>query len=154
MIKERYCSYEVARLLKEKGFSELCRYCYGTAVRHNGEDIDEDEEFELKSEGRADEIKYIKGGILHNLYYDNGGLFGKDVCAAPTHQMACDWLGEVHGIYITIVYGDYPSLNKVFWTPQINSLKEFDLPDDFYEDYDEYGEACEAALKYALENLI
>ena len=53
MIKERRCSYEVAKLLKEKGFRECCRCCYGTTVRHNGEDIDEDEEFELKSEGRA-----------------------------------------------------------------------------------------------------
>ena len=63
------------------------------------------------------------------------------------------WLRE-KGIYITIVYGDYPSLNKVFWTPQIDSLEGFDLPDSFYEEYDKYENAVEAAIKYSLENLI
>ena len=28
MIQERYCSYEVARLLKEKGFDEACKCVY------------------------------------------------------------------------------------------------------------------------------
>ena len=73
--------------------------------------------------------------------------------SAPTHQMVLKWL-RGKGIYITIVYGDYPSLKKVFWTPQIDSLEGFDLPDSFYKDYDTYEEAVEAAIKYYLENLI
>lgn len=129
MIKERYCSYEVARLLQKKGFDELCGYLYYFS------------ELILAEDGFDNRVK-------------NSEITRKEYITAPTHQMACDWLGEVHGIYITIVYGDYPSLNKVFWTPQINSLKGFDLPDNFYEDYDEYEDAVEAALKYALENLI
>ena len=153
MIKERYCSYEVARLLKEKGFRECCRYCYGTAVRHNGEDIDEDEEFELKSEGRADEIEYIKGGILHFLYCDNAKSFGKDLCATPTHQMACDWLREKKGILIEIEHRDYDS--GIFrWTVY---TKRNDFPKWVGVESDisnSYGEAIEAAIKYSLENLI
>lgn len=72
----------------------------------------------------------------------------------PTLQMAMKWLREEKEIYITIVYGDYPSLNKVFWTPQIDSLEGIDLPDSFYKEYNKYEEACEAAIKYCLENLI
>jgi hypothetical protein len=68
--------------------------------------------------------------------------------------MAMKWLREEKKIYITIVYGDYPSLNKVFWTPQIDSLEGIDLPDSFYKEYNTYEEACEAAIKYSLENLI
>lgn len=124
MIEETYCSYEVAMLLKEKGFDIGCYGRYSIRSK----------EFHFDATRKC----------------ENHGLF---VIAAPTHQMALKWLRE-KGIYITIVYGDYLSLNKVFWTPQINSLKEFDLPDDFYEDYDEYEDAVEAALKYALENLI
>lgn len=124
MIEERYCSYEVAMLLKEKGFDIGCYGRYSIRSK----------EFHFDATRKC----------------ENHGLF---IIAAPTHQMAIDWLGE-KGIYITIVYGDYPALNKVFWTPQIDSLKGFNLPDDFYKDYDKYGEACEAALKYALKNLI
>jgi len=124
MVEERYCSYEVSTLLKEKGFDIGCYGRYSTRSK----------EFHFDATRKC----------------ENHDLF---TIAAPTHQMAIKWLRE-KGIYITIVYGDYPSLNKVFWTPQINSLKEFDLPDDFYEDYDEYEDAVEAALKHALENLI
>ena len=124
MIEETYCSYEISTLLKEKGFDIGCYGRYSIRSK----------EFHFDATRKC----------------ENHGLF---VIAAPTHQMALKWLRE-KGIYITIVYGDYPSLNKVFWTPQINSLKEFDLPDDFYEDYDKYEDAVEAALKYALENLI
>ena len=152
MIKERYCSYEVARLLKEKGFRENCRYCYGTAVRHNGEDIDEDEEFELKSEGRAGEIKYIKGGILHNLYYGNGGLFGKDVCAAPTHQMAMDWLRIVHKIHIIIIPShteDNFFRYKIIHTP--DPLDDITSTPEWFNDYEK---AVEAACIHALNFLV
>ena len=124
MIEETYCSYEISTLLKEKGFDIGCYGRYSIRSK----------EFHFDATRKC----------------ENHGLF---IIAAPTHQMALKWLRE-KGIYITIVYGDYPSLNKVFWTPQINSLKEFDLPDDFYEDYDKYEDAVEAALKYALENLI
>lgn len=124
MIEETYCSYKIATLLKEKGFDIGCYGRYSTRSK----------EFHFDATRKC----------------ENHDLF---TIAAPTHQMAIKWLRE-KGIYITIVYGDYPSLNKVFWTPQINLLKEFDLPDDFYEDYDEYEDAVEAALKYALENLI
>lgn len=125
MIKEAYCSFETAKLLKEKGFDGKCRYYYPN-----------------------DHTQLIS-------YVDcvQSQMFGNDACIAPTHQMAMKWLRE-KGIYITIVYGDYPSLSKVFWTPQIDSLEGFDLPDSFYKDYDMYEEAVEAALKYSLENLI
>ena len=35
MIKERYCSMEVAKLLKEKGFDEPCRTIYDEKTLHN-----------------------------------------------------------------------------------------------------------------------
>ena len=146
MIEERYCSYEVSNLLQEKGFNQECfaKYAKEACTERYYDDY------------RERMLSWtIKPGelIIPSVDRESYEVYGVMI-PAPTHQMACDWLGEVYGIYITIVYGDYPSLNKIFWTPQINSLKEFDLPDDFYEDYDKYGDAVEAALKYVLKNLI
>ena len=65
MIKERYVSLEVARLLKEKGFDEECKNAYDTF------------------DGGCSLIDYTLFGFVHD---------GKDVFLAPTQQMACDWL--------------------------------------------------------------
>ena len=73
MIKERYCSYEVARLLEEKGFDEECGYYYehGTDKPH---------------EMTRDEIVESCNFCIK----------------APTHQMACDWLRKAYNIHIGI----------------------------------------------------
>ena len=134
-MKEDYVSFEIAKLLKEKGFGGGCLSMYVTPKHRSGI-------------GNPNEAKIAPHG--RDSHYYEGYLYQ---CEAPTHQMAMKWLRE-KGIYITIVYGDYPSLNKVFWTPQIDSLEGFDLPDSFYEEYDKYENAVEAAIKYSLENLI
>lgn len=130
MIVEDYVSFEVAKLLKEKEFNEPC-YAYWFHMI-NAEPIFNDNMPRQVYNNKSDTIEII---------------------GCPTHQMTLKWLRE-KGIYITIVYGDYPSLNKVFWTPQIDSLEGFNLPDSFYKEYDKYEEAVEAAIKYCLENLI
>ena len=131
MITEDYVSFETAKLLKEKGFDEsisMVYMSYGDLCKCN----------------RYDSIRNSDYNDITKNYFEY---------TAPTLQMAMKWLRE-KGIYITIIYGDYPSLNKVFWTPQIDSLEGFNLPDSFYKEYDKYEEACEAAIKYCLENLI
>ena len=125
-MKEAFCSYEISKLLKEKGFDESSFAYYS-----------EFDDWKILRFWR----KYARNPI--NTFY---------LCV-PTHQMACAWLRE-KGIYITIIYGDYPANKKVFWTPQIDSLEGFDLPDSFYQEYDLYEDAVESAIKYCLENLI
>lgn len=78
MIKERYCSYEVARLLKEKGFDESCGYLYC-----------------------FDELVLAENGFDNRI--KNSEITRKVYITAPTHQMACDWLRE-KGIHINIYY--------------------------------------------------
>lgn len=130
MIKEEYCSYEVAKLLKRKGFNEFVHYEYHDRSAIPG--------FHKKA---------------HNFNGSEYTYCIEEWFSAPTHQMALRWLRD-REIYITIVFGAYPSLKKVFWIPQIDSLEGFNLPDSFYKEYNRYEEAVEAALKYALENLI
>lgn len=69
-----------------------------------------------------------------------------------TLQKAMKWLREVHGIFISIVCCTYPTLNKATWTPDITTFESV-FPDSAIE-YDTYEQACEAAIKFCLKNLI
>lgn len=88
-----------AKLLKELGFDEWCRYCYGVAVKHNDVCIDEDEEYELKAEGRGDEIKYVDGGMLYNMNFQNSMYDGKTY-ACPSQEFALQWVRKNYKIHI------------------------------------------------------
>ena len=131
MVIEDYISFETAKLLKKKGFSS---------------------------------------DNCHTAYDKNGGFFWygdyskdrRDVIDAPTLQMAMKWLREVHNIHIKAVR--YPAKVKnsnneycKLWWPEITMLKSLDEADeefDLWDEYNTYEKACEAAIKYCLENLI
>ena len=147
MCKEDYINFELAKLLKDKGFCEWCSKCYGVAVLHNGVEIDLDEEYELKAEGRENEIEYVEGGMLHDHSYNN---FDKDakIWAAPTLWAAMKWLREVHNIFIQVElykYDDY--CFEVFQNTHRLIVEKDDV-------YNSYEEAVEAAIKYCLKHLI
>ena len=72
MITEDFCSFEVAKLLKEKGFDEGCNSYFIS-----------DNEIALISNRRD---------------FNNHGVY----LSAPTLQMAMKWLREVHNIFIEI----------------------------------------------------
>ena len=161
MIAEDYVPFEIAKLLKEKGFKEWCRCCYGVAVLHNGEDISFDEECELKDEGRGNEIEYVEGGRLYD-YGCNNSDKDTEVWAAPTLWAAMKWLREVQAlnIYARGVWKDV-EVQYCDWEPVVVGYNWFveSLTDDAYskmsvEQFLTYEEACEAAIKYCLKNLI
>ena len=139
MITEDYCSYEVAKLLKEKGFDEECYQ------------------------------KYDGEGYLsfNHVGYINAEKPNEDFSAlAPTHQMAIKWLREVHNIFIQI-NRDNQYYEGTPVTPITEHDKKRGHSSEYYavvldaksnsnsfEHFDRYEEAVEAALKYSLENLI
>lgn len=150
MIKEDYVSLEVAKLLKERGFREWCSYFYGTAVQHNGEDIDEDEEYELKAEGRGDEIEYIEGGHLYH-FNCNNSKEDINIWACPTQSLATKWLREIYDIFIVIRRG----LTGTGWVYSHEIYKDSQCWHAQYgASYNTYEEAVEKALKFSLEKLI
>ena len=67
--------------------------------------------------------------------------------ACPTLQMATKWLREVYNIDISVT----PD-RKVGYSVLI--FKDKRLPFDTLDSYSIYEQACEAAIKYCLENLI
>ncbi len=126
MITENYVSFDIAKLLKEKGFKEWCQCCYGTAVLHNGKDISFDEECDLKDEGRGNEIEYVEGGTFHYLNCNNGDE-DTNVWAAPTNQMVIKWLEKVHHI---LVVADYVyECTDTSWVYKVYKLGENGKPE-------------------------
>ena len=143
MIKEAYCSFEVAKLLKEKGFPQ--DYDIYHSMIYNEKDYED--EYEVQR--MVTETRFIKAGTLSS--YPVGVPEPK--CYAPTHQMAMAWLREEKNIFIVIEPHAY--INE--------KIKSYDcslwVDDNYYrylesKDYPSYEDTIEAALKYCLENLI
>ena len=123
MIKEDYCDFEIAKLLKEKGFDEPCYMAYVPTNRKH---------------------------IMRNDAGHSNSMHPDDYYAVPTLQMAMKWLRKIYGIDIVIEISD-PSVKDrkyycVIWDGNNNS-HILDL-------FNSNEEACEAAIKYCLENLI
>ena len=132
MTTEDYVSFETAKLLKEKGYCNISNTLYNK----NGEFI-----------------RYDVG--LNNKGYSS--ILG-EFYECPTIQMAMKWLREIYKLEVRSTY-DY---DKDSWWGNINPMfEETDENSDTYQkalgfDYQgkSYEEACEAAIKYCLENLI
>lgn len=124
MIQEAYCSYEVAKLLKEKGFNEPCLFYYF-------------------SDGKIEKAVGLK----------DKNTACVSTFSAPTHQMARAWLRQEYYIYADpIKQGNYNDCSEYYtW---IVARMGIIHRNSSVVDKLSYEEAVEAALKYSLENLI
>lgn len=136
MIEEAYCSYEVSKLLKEKGFNELCF----RLVRSDGDVV------EAPSQAWNGMTKKQK----------------IEFCLCPTHQMAMAYLRE-KGIHISPKYCCFQGPKKndkpyYKWEDRVLKLSSGEQihPDvlGIHEYYSSYEDAVEAALKFCIKNLI
>lgn len=128
-IKEDYCSFEVAKLLNEKGFNWDCITYY--------------------VDSEPNDIKY-------SMLFENNNTWEDRCCSAPTHQMACKWLREVHKVHISIYPFNrkLPITDEFYYTCDIATSKLSSKEGHLRGVWKTYEEAVEAALKYVLENLI
>ena len=129
MITEDYVSFETAKLLKEKGFDWDC--------------------FQYWHE---DDNELVHSQSMHPIQnISNPCFFGP---AAPTLQMVMKWLRKVHHLEIYPFHEALQESNN-WWFRIERHDKSCSL--DEYEselEYNEYEDACEAAIKYCLKNLI
>ena len=93
----------------------------------------------------------------HSYYYKNGdieeetryeGDFGR-----PTLQMAMKWLREEKGIAVMPIISSILDFEKFLWDVKIVVAKTNDSYSQGWV-YEKQEKACEAAIKYCLENLI
>ena len=129
MIHEEICTYEVAKLAKEKGFRETVGWYYNT----NGLNL----------------LKRGCNGGNPNLI---NGLY-----SAPTQSLLQRWLREEKGLCISVEA--YPTLainGKICfaWVIKSGSDGHFMESNDSLQTFSTYELALEDALKYALENLV
>ena len=125
MITEDYCSFETAKLLKEKGFDAPCRSYYT--------DYEDYIDFSYCN----DELTDLQMGVWETL--------------RPTHQMAMRWLREVHNLHIWIGHSVDKGLS---WYYEIHGIPDGKVKHIGGIQCGSYEVAVEVALKYALENLI
>ena len=129
MITEDYVSYETSQLLKSKGFDELCYACY--------------EYFKSGVTMYSGWLFEYKGEPVHNT---------NDRVKCPTLQMAMKWLRNEKNIHIKV----HCSGNRNYLVYAQSLVTAF--PDFCIESatcsFNSSEEACEAAIKYCLENLI
>ena len=127
MITEDYCSYEVAKLLKEKGFDEktLSYYednvlCHGDWFEWNRSPLGH-----IAAPTHQVAMKWLRE--VHHYYIQ---------------IMLDSWaLGDHSGYYVVIQKTD----------SDFEMMLQDAVDDVFYQTYEE---ACESAIKYCLENLI
>ena len=141
MIKDVYVSFEVAKLLKEKGFDWSSNRVYqGPNLKFTDIPISP-----LMSLGE------LGGWSPKRLYITNSEL-GDLVYTAPTQQTAMKWLREVHNIAINVGWGEILEDQYKWWCIVLNMDNGNILHEIDY--HTSYEEAVEAALKCSLENLI
>ena len=128
-IKEDYVSFEIAKLLKEKGFNEGCRAHYGTSGSFSYE------KYEVEAAGCE----------MHN------------AILAPTLQMAMKWLRETKDWHIVLTPMFANDINHKMvlygydWEISSPSREQTEHSKDFLSNYEK---SCEDAIKYSIENLI
>lgn len=146
MIEEQYVSFEVAKLLKEKGFNEptlAYAYCQGMISY------------------------YSRPKVTDPLSIEAGRI------PLPTQQMAMRWLREVHHIHVCPEYKAFfqEKPRKVYhhwccnavgidryFRQGVQDIRLLD-PDYFFfrsckTYHDTYEDACEETIEYCLKHLI
>ena len=146
MITEDYVSFEIAKLLKEKGFCENTEHEIWYVIK-----------------------QFSTGCHWNSCTYKIGDItreYNDDCCIPmPTLQMAMKWLREEYNLFIEIqcygceadekahfeysyVISEYVQFdNKICTTVGLDEKKA-------KSQFKSYEEACEAAIKYCLVNLI
>ena len=128
MITEDYCSFEVSKLLKKKGFETLTDKVYDNQGKLDYQNVVCCQEKRLP---------YI---------------------SAPTHQMAMKWLREEKGICIVIYPYDSSHKERYEFEINERLSEDPYMWESYMEIknslFEGYNTCVEAALKYSLENLI
>ncbi len=137
MIHDEICTYEVAKLAKEKGFNVPTDRYY-----HIYDDVIEAQNsLEMTGDGCAD-------------FYNS---LNQCRCAAPTQSLLQRWLREEKGLCISVeAYPTLAIMGKVCfaWVIKSGSDGHFMESNDSLQTFSTYELALEDALKYALENLV
>jgi hypothetical protein len=142
MIHEEICTYEVAKLAKEKGFN--CKvYNYYQATKHYCETL------------RGIELHSVCWKLETDDCYSRYNEGSEDIISAPTQSLLHRWLRKEKALYIQI------TLWEKGWYYDIWAFEYYEEEKEYAakmlhqsSDFATYELALEDALKYSLENLV
>ena len=126
-------NFEIAKLLKEKGFNEMCRQFWGY-------DSTEEENILIGENSPT---------FINNRRNDD--------IAAPTIAEVVMWLYEKHGLWISVGIDTIFNKGKfciLLYKNRGLSLEHFPIENDKFSPYNSPKEAYEAAIEYTLTKLI
>lgn len=128
-------SFEIAKLLKEKGFSEKVRsmYCEDKLYK------------DTKSKGNYNDVEWVR--TWRNSSND-------DTLSAPTIAEVVMWLYEKHGIWISVIPYNDEELSQTLWENTIIHITDNYNDCSDYTFYHSPTEAYEAAIIYVLNEMI
>ena len=129
-ITEDYVSFETAKLLKEKRFDEQLEML----IREDG----------TRYHADTNSVSKKRHIMLRNSEINT---YSTDL-SCPTLQMAMKWLREEHNIFLSIQ--QHMDMSYVWYIYKNGISKGCDRESH----NNSYEQACEAAIKYCLENLI
>lgn len=143
MVEEDVVSYDLAVMLRDKGFNEPCMTLYNIY----GIDVVE--------------FGYADDSPLRNCDSDVC-LFIGDRCddgsfvfvTAPTYGHVMKWLRVVHNIHICFAYDDKSRNRNYEWSVYCGGVKYDSKEYGTYAFFDVYEEACADAVRYVVNNLI
>lgn len=137
-ITEDYVSFEVAKLLKEKGFDIPCHAVYDIAVTGGTPKFN-----------KYEVLNHFPHGMKNS--DDKYGM----VISAPTYQEVMKWLRTKHNLSIEVYRTACGYVGCIVAIPSGTDIKFFDKDGDDLSSgqYTKWEYACEAAIKYYLEHL-
>ena len=141
MIHEEICTYEVAKLAKEKGFPQDTSRWLRTAPCRNY--------YTRKGELNGDCMEIVQYMIANKTKDIPADI---QTVAAPTQSLLQRWLREEKGIIIELKYSDDTESFRPFWSWQIYNTLGITL--EIGEPNTTYELALEDALAYGLKNLV
>lgn len=148
---EDYVSFEMAKLLKEKGFDGKCYKVWET--NSYGEPNLVAAPHFVEGETCVDMESVSSAEKYYNDMTENNHIEG---FLAPTLQMAMNWLLDTYKLHI--VPTPYPHEDgEFYWAYKITFLDSDTLAVMVVKQkagFDSKENACEGAIKYCLENLI
>jgi len=136
--------FENAKILKKLGFNMMCNGCWSMYPHHNGEPLGSDEEYELRAEGRDNEITFEP--YWQSRFNSNNAMWGKDknIWACPSFEDVIGWLYHTFDIYVNAT--PYIGQGCIEWCGEIHKISSGTI--EVFKKY-HYAYRCEA-LNYII----
>ena len=156
MITEDYVSFEVAKLLQEKGFNEKCRLVWILDKANDSQDTNGI--YKLSAESFTVGRSFVDNDDIMSVCKHNGwSKYSKEAFLCPTLQMVKKWLKVVHNMGIfpsTYTFSNADGSEEYHpYGCAIIDLKTHELLTNEIFPKETEEETVEEAIKFCLKSL-